>query len=270
MDGRRGLARRDVLTATSLGITTVALPSATAAASGLSFVPSAASYSENDVVVAGWLPFASDDEASYSGDGVAATTVAGLTAHLKLGGTTISYGNLNPVDPEITGEDDTTSQSSWVMRNSSSTLDLANSPHLEFSVSVTSGTLSLATFVLHSIRNQDTPSGSALNLAAYVSTDGFATSVLRRTARVEVADSNSHIVVNLGLSAQTFTSGSVAVRVFPFATPTARDVRLNRYNSDPAPQPLDGSVDTLVPSVVNTAIGGTQDWIAAFVGTLAD
>lgn len=260
--------RRGVLTASALGITTLALPGATAAASTLSFEPAAASYDAADALVAAWLPFDTDADV-YGGPGVAADGIlTGLTAHLTQAGTTVSRGNLNPVDPEITAVD-SSSYSEWAMRNSSQSLDLAASPHLQFSVGVTSGTLQLATLVLHSVRNMAGGDNTELaNLAAYVSTDGFVTSTLRRTASIGVGVSFRHIVINLGLSSQTLTSGQTAtVRVYPYAMPNARNVRFAPYNSDPAPGPLVGSLDALDPTRVNAQIGATgPNWIAGFVG----
>jgi len=263
------VGRREVLAVSSLGIAALALPSAVAAASGLSFVPDAASY-DGDELVAAWLPFDSGADV-YGGSGVGASgRIAGeLTAHLTQAGTTVSRSNFNPADPEISAVTTGGTYSEWKMRNSSSTLDLATSPHLQFSIGVSDGSLTLATLVLHSVRHMGVGGDTALaNLAAYVSTDGFVTSALRRTASLTVAASHRHIVINLGLAGQTFTAGqAVTVRIFPFAMPASRDVRFGPYNSSPAPEPLDASVDSLDPTVVNAPILSVgPNWIAGFVG----
>jgi hypothetical protein len=265
------IARRGVLIGGGLGVAAMVLPSAAAAASGLSFVPTAASYGENDELVAAWLPFDSGADV-YSGSGVAASArvASDVTAHLTQAGTTTSRSNFNPVDPEISALTTGGTFSEWKMRNSSSTLDLASSPHLQFSIGVSEGSLTLATLVLHSVRHMGVGGEGALlaNLAAYVSTDGFVSSALRRTANVAVGSSFRHIVINLGLSGQTFSAGqTVTVRIFPFAMPDARDVRFGPYDSDPAPAPLDSSVDGLNPTVVNAQVDSTgPNWIAGFVG----
>jgi hypothetical protein len=264
------VGRRELLTVSTLGIGSLALPSATAAASGPSFVPSAVSY-DGDVLVAAWLPFDSGADV-YGGSGVPASASVDplrLPAHLTQAGTTVSRSNSNPVDPEISALGTNGSFSEWKMRNSSSTLNLATSPHLQFTIGVNSGSLTLATLVLHSVRHMGTGGETALaNLAAYVSTDGFVSSALRRTANLTVASSHRHIVINLGLSGQTFSDGqTVTVRIFPFAMPNSRDVRFGPYNSSPAPEPLDASVDGLNPTVVNAPIfAAGPNWIAGFVG----
>jgi hypothetical protein len=270
-EGRRdetmaGVGRRELLAVSALGIGSFALPSASAAASSISFVPDAASY-DGDELVAAWLPFDSSADV-YGGSGVGANgrIASQVTAHLTQAGTTVSRSNFNPVDPEISGIGPL---SEWTMRNSSSTLDLASSPHLQFTIGVTSGSLTLATLVLHSVRHMGVGGDTALaNLAAYVSTDGFVSSDLRRTANLTVASSHRHIVINLGLSGRTFTAGqTVTVRIFPFAMPNARDVRFGPYNSSPAPEPLDASVDGLDPTVVNAPIFAQgPNWMAGFVG----
>jgi hypothetical protein len=262
------VGRRELLAVSTLGIGSLALPSATAAASGPSFVPTAVSY-DGDVLVAAWLPFDSGADV-YGGSGVLASgrISSQVTAHLTQAGTTVSRSNLNPVDPEISGTTTDGTYSEWKMRNSVSALNLTTSPHLQFTIGVSSGSLTLATLVLHSVRHMGVGGDTALaNLAAYVSTDGFVSSALRRTANVPV-NSNRHVVINLGLSGQTFIAGqTVTVRIFPFAMPTTRDVRFNPYNSDPAPAPLDASVDGLNPTVVNARIvEAGPNWIAGFVG----
>jgi hypothetical protein len=260
------VGRRELLAVSTLGIGSLALPSATAAASGPSFVPSAVSYDGNDKLVAAWLPFDAGADV-YGGSGVLASgrISSQVTAHLTQAGTTTSRNNFNLANPEISGLSPLTE---WRMRNSSSTLDLASSPHLQFTIGVSSGSLALATLVLHSVRNMAGGVDEPANLAAYVSTDGFVSSALRRTANVAVGSSFRHIVINLGLSEQTFIAGqTVTVRIFPFATPNARVVRFGPYNSDPAPGPLDDSVDVLNPTVVNAEVDSIgPNWIAGFVG----
>lgn len=255
------LARRGLLQLSGLGVTSTLLPSASAAASIVETQPAAFAYGGSDTTVAVWEPY--DSAAAASLD--ASSKAAGIaTATLRLGGTTNSLGNLNPVDPEISGQDDVTGAAVLSLRNSSSTLDLADSPYLEFELDIASGTLTLATLVLYSIRSMDSP---GVRLAAYVSTDGWATATLRRTLAVssDLSPSQRHVVVNLGLSEQTFgADDTVAVRLYPYATSAASELRLARFDSDPDPV-AHTDVDTIQPSVVGTLAGSNR--MAAFIGT---
>lgn len=263
-DGRPTMARRSLLVGAGLGVTAMSLPSSVAAASGPSFEPAAFDYGAGDELVAAWLPF-NAGTADYSGSGVAAdAALSDLTGNLTQGGTTASQLNLNVGDPEISGQN--IAVADWNVRNSSGSIDTSTSPHLEFSISVGAGALSLGTLVLHAIRNMD-GTGASINLAAYVSTDGFATSTLRRTATLAAGSSFRHVVINLGLAGQTFTTGTVSVRLFPFLTTPSRPLRLNAFNSSPTPVALT-SADTIDAARVNTQIGATgPNWIAGFVGS---
>ena len=273
------VGRREALTASGLGITSLMLPAASAAASSLAFVPSGYTYSAGDRTVAAWLPFDSGVAATYTANsdkGQAAFQITndGLSAFVTQAGTTTSTGDASPDDPEISGatvESDPYSASAWMMRNSSSTLNLATAPHLRFSVTVNSGSLTLATLVLHSVRNMGGGAGGPVNLAAYVTAPGDSGATLRRTATLSVADSFRHIVINLGLSDRTFTSGTVTVQLFPYAMSEAREVRFARYDSDPAPQPLrtpqDSFDDRVLGTLQESSGSGTTNWMAAFIGT---
>jgi hypothetical protein len=300
------IGRREALTASTLGIGSLLLPAAGAAASPGTFVfePSAFTYT-TETVVAAWLPFDSADEAAYGiqstaldpddeeseveqefGPGVVARRVDrdGLKAYLTIGGTGGENG-----DPEVTGKpggsatspifepiDLTPSFSEWRMHNSVSVITLEATPHLDFTINVmsgqggASGTLTLATLVLHSVSNMTSAPNNAVNLAAYVTTApkvGAAQTVLRRTASIPDGTTNRHIVINLGLSGRSFTGGdAVTVRIYPYATDPARDeVRFRRFNSDPAPQALTAA--DVVDDRVNAILDGSQNWMAAFIGT---
>jgi hypothetical protein len=301
------IGRREALTASTLGIGSLLLPAAGAAASPgtLVFEPSAFTYT-TETTIAAWLPFDSADEDAYErqsqtveagdgggepevefefGPGVVARRVDGdgLTAYLTIGGTRGEDG-----DPEVTGKpggsatspiepiDLTPSYSEWRMHNSASVNTLETTPHLDFTINVmsgqgdVSGTLTLATLVLHSVSNMSSAPNNAVNLAAYVTAPGEsgAVTVLRRTASIPGGVTNRHIVINLGLSGRSFTGGdAVKVRIYPYATDPARDeVRFRRFNSDPAPQPLTGA-DQLDAARVNAILDESQNWMAAFVGT---
>jgi hypothetical protein len=274
MAGGALIARRTALTVSAAGVSSLLLPSSSAAASELSFTPTAFTYGTDDEPVAGWLPFDAADPNAYGSSflpGVASRTIAtDLVAHLTLAGTTISATSLTTglKDPEVrgtSGEDapeptganpdtqveSTEGHSTWHMRNSrsrSDTIALADPPHLRFSITVDNegtGTLSLSTLVLHAVRNV-TPAGTAedppppLNLAAYVSAPGVADGalLLRRTMSL-VTDGARHVVINLGLQDVTFVAGAtITVRLYPFEMSTAREVRFERFNPEAEPTPL--------------------------------
>jgi hypothetical protein len=288
---RSGLAvgRREALTASTLGIGSLLLPAAGAAASlgTLAFEPSAFAYS-TETTIAAWLPFDSDDPAAYAvqadeiGPGVVAKRVDRdlLKAYLTIAGTPGEDG-----DPQVTGRDGglatspnepidlTPSYSEWRMRNSSSSITLGTTPHLRFTISALTGrngagTLTLATLVLHSVSNISSAPNNAVNLAVFVTAPGAngAETVLRRTASIPDGATDRHIVINLGLSGRSFTGGdSVTVRIYPYATESARDVRFRRFNSDPAPQALTAA--DAVDDRVNAILDSSSDWMAAFIGT---
>lgn len=260
------LTRRGALGAAAGAVTAVALPSALASASSIPPTePAAYTYSGQEVLSA-WSPFNTDTADYTTAGGVAATNLAAnLNGRLTRGGTTQSVSNLNPVDPEIStdgGRNDLTGFCDFKVRNSSNTLNLATSPYLEFSLSMSGGSTTLATFVLYSVRQMS--ASPTVNLAFYVSTNDFASAVLRRTAALVQA--HRHLVVNLGLL-QTFTNPSkVAVRVYPYATPSSPGLRLNRFSNDPAPTALVTPQDTVNTSVVgNREANGER--MAAFIGT---
>lgn len=261
----RRRAIRVAATAAALGVTVLVLPQAAAAQSvgGANVTPAAFTFDEElDRPVAGWLPFDAGEAETTHAD----ATISGLSAALSLGGTKTSLGSGFALDdPEVRGLTSAT-VTDYRMRNSSSTIDPDGSPHLEFSITVDEGTLSLSTLVLHSVRHMGTGGESALaNLAAFVSTDGTSWT-LRRTASIPVEGSHRHVVVNLGLSSPLGKNTTARVRVFPFSMPNARDVRFGPRNSSPAPTPLT-SADTINDSVTNVAIGETgPNWIAAFIG----
>jgi hypothetical protein len=285
--------RRAALTGAALGIGSLALPSATAAASSpssapTSFSPSAFTYT-NEVPIAAWIPFDSADPASYSaedGAGVIARRIDRdrLQAFLTQAGTptstTAALGDAALGDPEVRGSLQGTggTSSSWRMRNSSSSLALEVTPHLRFSLSVDGGTLTLATLVLHAVSNlaigAGGGSGSAVNLAAYVTApsvtgDGTQVTTLRRTAALpagEPGDTGRHLVINLGLAGRSFSTGTITVRLYPYALAEAREVRFGRFTTDPEPLPLTAA-DAVDGEVVNRVLESETDWMAAFVGT---
>lgn len=254
-----------------LGVTSLILPAAVAAASQQALVPAAFSYAGSETVVAGWQPFDTGVAANSTGEGVAATQTDNdnLVTRLTLGGTTTSVNAGSPADPEISGLNTDGTYSEWRVRNGSSTLNLATSPHLQFTIGIPVdkvGTLSLATLVLHAVRHMGTGGESALlaNLAVYVSTDGFATATLRRTASVSVGASFRHIVVNLGLTASLGAGQTVTVRVYPYSMPNARVLRFGPFNADPSP--VDIAADAVDGDRVNAILQDRNNWMAAFVG----
>ena len=272
--------RRTALSASALGITSLVLPAATAAASSLLFEPSALTYGASDTAIAGWQPFDSDDPVEYSANGGAGVLAERidrdhLTAYLTVAGANDPAG-----DPQVTGLDSTPlSFSDWDMQNGSSGVTLETSPHLRFTISVAAGggTLTLATLVLHSVRNMAGGSNSPVNLAAYVTAPaeggGDPVTTLRRTASIlsssvyPTSQSTRHVVINLGLAGRSFAAGdTVTVRVYPYATAEVRQVRLNRYSSDPAPT-AHTAQDAKDPDRVNATLETANDWMAAFVGT---
>jgi hypothetical protein len=302
------VARRTALTVSAAGISTLLLPAGAAAASELTFTPAAFAYDvSTDRPVAAWLPFDAADPDSYTannGQGVAALTIArdGLAAHLTQAGTTTSASSSTTGlgDPEVRGTSgaaaseptvdpdppneliqSTDGHSTWHMRNSRSradTLGLAGPPHLSFSITVNSGTLRLATLVLHAVRNVEPSPGvtpPTLNLAAYVTAPGVADGapMLRRTASL-ISDGARHIVINLGLQDRTFTGGTITVRLYPVATPDPCEVRFERFDPDSEPQPLTDA-DTVrtggvsgAPDVdVNSGLMDRRNWMAAFIGS---
>lgn len=302
------VARRTALTVSAAGISTLLLPAGTAAASDLTFTPAAFAYDvSNDRPVAAWLPFDAAASASYTangGKGVAALTISsdGLAAHLTQAGTTTSADSSTTGlgDPEVRGTSgaaaseptvdpdppneliqSTDGHSTWHMRNSRSradTLGLANPPHLSFSITVNSGTLRLATLVLHAVRNvaaSEEVAPPPLNLAAYVTAPGVADGapLLRRTASV-VADGARHIVINLGLQDVAFTGGTITVRLYPVSTPEPCQVRFERFVPGSEPQQLTDA-DTVrtggvsgAPDVdVNSGLMNRRNWMAAFIGS---
>jgi hypothetical protein len=307
MGGGALIARRTALTVSAAGVSSLLLPSAAAAASELSFTPTAFTYGTKDQPVAGWLPFDAADPDAYGTNylpGVAARTIAtDLVAHLTLAGTTISATSLTTdlKDPEVRGasgqaapepsQDDqnepvesTAGHSTWHMRNSrsrSDTIALADPPHLRFSITVDAGTLSLSTLVLHAVRNV-TPAETAedppppLNLAAYVSAPGVAGGalLLRRTMSL-VTDDAHHVVINLGLQDVTFATGAtITVRLYPFEMSTAREVRFERFNPEAEPIPLTdldvvrtGGTSEGLDVNVNAKLIDRGNWMAAFIGT---
>lgn len=261
------LARRGLLQLSGLGVTSTLLPSASAAASIPETQPQAFSYGGTETPVAVWEPY---DSAAASSLAASSKANGIREATLRLGGTTNSLDNANLGDPEISGRDGLFNggvfrSAVFSLRNSSSTLDLADSPYLEFLLDVESGSLTLATLVLYSIRSLDSP---GVKLAAYVSTDGWATATLRRTLGVSSAlapASQRHVVVNLGLSDRTFGQDeTVAVRLYPYATAAASELRLAGFDSDPDPV-AHTAVDTIRQDVVGTLSGSNR--MAAFVGT---
>jgi hypothetical protein len=279
------LARRDVLAGTGFGIASLVLPAATAAASEQFFGPQAFAYAATDRTVAAWLPFDSEASATYAGSGVLAKrfSTGGLSAFMTQAGSTTSLGTARAslTDPGISGLSMDATFSEWAMRNSATTPDLVNAPHLRFTISVVSGTLTLSTLVLHSVRNELAAdvSDSDVSLVAYVTATGVAdgAAVLRRTATLRVADGYRHIVIDLGLTGTTFVAGgTVVVRLYPYATSVARVVRFARFDSSPAPVALTAA-DTIDESRSNGNLersgtgeggdGATAPWMAAFVGT---
>jgi hypothetical protein len=303
MAGGPLMARRTALTVSAAGVSSLLLPSASAAASEFSFTPAAFTYGTEDRPVAAWLPFDAADPATYGSSflpGVAALTLAteDLVARLTQAGTTIS-ADPSPsdlVDPEVrgtsgtaapapTGDDpddlieSTAGDSTWHMRNSrsrSDTLILADPPHLRFSITVNDGMLSLSTLVLHAVRNV-APSEAPLNLAAYVSAPGVqgGALLLRRTMSLVTGDAH-HLVINLGLQDLTFTTGTITVRLYPFGMSTAREVRFERFDPDDEPTPLTdldavrtGGTSEGRDVNVNAKLVNRGNWMAAFIGTYA-
>jgi len=280
---RSGLAvgRREALTASTLGIGSLLLPAAGAAASlgTLAFEPSAFAYS-TETTIAAWLPFDSDDPAAYAvqadeiGPGVVAKRVDRdlLKAYLTIAGTPGEDG-----DPQVTGRDGDLATpptySEWRMRNNSSSITLGTTPHLRFTISALTGrngagTLTLATLVLHSVSNISSAPNNAVNLAVFVTAPGAngAETVLRRTANIPDGATDRHIVINLGLSGRSFTGGdSVTVRIYPYATESARDVRFRRFNPESPPQALTAA--DAVDGRVNAILDSSSGWMAAFIGT---
>jgi len=286
------LPRRAVLLGGGVGIASMVLPSAAAAASTLSFGPQNFTYALTDRTVAAWLPFDSGDAAEYGANGGAGVmakriTTQGITATLTMAGTLTSLDQARSslVDPEVSGltTGTTPTFSEWAMLAGATSLDLANAPHLRFTLTVVEGGLTLTTLLLHSVRNE--PAGDAstgdVNLAAYVSAPGTGggAAVLRRTARLRVADGYRHIVITLGLDGRTFTAGdTITVRLYPYATAEARVVRFARFDSDPAPVPLTAG-DTIDEerATGNLEGSGTEEngdgpapWMAAFIGTYTE
>jgi hypothetical protein len=288
--------RRDLLVGGGLGLASMVLPSASVAASTLSFGPQPFTYGSEDRTVAAWLPFDSGDASQYAanaGAGVQAkrVTTAGLTAFMTQAGSATSVGKdrTSVADPELSGmvtSEATPTFGEWAMRASGTTLDLVNAPHLRFTITVTkeneedpSGSLTLTTLVLHSVQNMDAGSSftADANLAAYVGVNGGA-AVLRRTVALKASDAFRHIVINLGLS-QVFEAGdTVVVSIYPYAMAEAREVHFAGYFSDPAPVPHTAG-DTIDEDRVtgNLQSSGTEEngdgpasWMAAFIGTYTE
>lgn len=262
------LTRRQAVAGAAIGLGTLALPTAASAASGIGSALFSPSYGETDGVVASWVGF--DNSSGFENGVNASTSNVPVSASLVGGGTTFSTTvNFNPVNPEIsvsTGRAPGEFQVGfvdWKMRNGSSSIDVSNSPHLEFRISVSSGLLTLKSLVFYKVRKMGT---NTLRIAAYVSTNNFATSSLRRTA--ELVQQERHLVVDLGISGTPLSPGTTArVRLFPYSTPATEELRLRAYNNEgTAAVPLSSPTDDVKASVGDRT-GAAASYIAAFIGT---
>ena len=218
----QGPDRRRVLAASGLGITTLVLPGASAAASVLSagFAPSTqVAYEAGDAPIVAWSPFAIDSQTS-------GTTFTPRPSDYRLA-TLVASADQRPnpnafagADSNVTGGGigysqfgDSATTTDWVVRNTSSEFDVADTPYVEYAMTVADGrTAVVRSLVIHSFRlGQDDP----LGLAFYRSTDGFSTYQLRRTT--DPSNQYRQIVVDLG--DVTVTAGTtLAVRMYVFGT----------------------------------------------------
>jgi len=235
-------SRREILTASAVGISTLMLPSAAAAASlPVSAAPlnGQVSYS-GDVLLASWTSFfisarTSGDAgnrvfAQLSADYRLASVVADSNTDQRPNPNAFVGDGLNIPDGKI-GFSGVSSRD-WSVQNSSSGIDHTASPYVEYRLTPENGrTVVVRSLVLHSTR---LGSNTALSLAFFRSSDGFATQNLRRTATH--INEYRKIVVDLG--GVTVAGGTtLAVRMYFYRTAGQNDVYVRDRDESGTGQP---------------------------------
>lgn len=226
--------RREVLTVSALGISTLLLPSATAAAS-LAVDSAAATapvtYVAGDAPLASWGSFQIGSNTTPDGTTFA---IPRDTDYLLANVIDAAGTNQRPNPAAFVGTGIITDGSigysgtsrAWRVRNTSPSIDHSSTPYVEYRLRVASDrAVEVRSLVLHS-----TTLGSDrdLNLAFFRSTDGFSTRQLVRTATPILA--NRKIVV--GLDGIRIAGGeTLTVRMYFYSTDDeAIDVFVNARN----------------------------------------
>jgi hypothetical protein len=272
------VARRGVLIGGGLGVASLVLPSAMAAASVPTVEPTggAFSYPTGSGVVLHWRAF----DTIATPTGVAGTGITDVSGTHGRGGT----GSGTNDDPRVAANgkfgDDPAHTSLWGIQSTTNelTLDGASaSPHLEWTIqNASASSLTVSTLVLYRLGNRPRVNAEGvLNLAFYVSTSaGFASPVLRRTAAF-AHNVTRHLVVTLGdgSGVTLAQNASLTVRAFPYSTPTERQIRLIQYDStdgnDEGTLKRLTTFDSVRTDVVGlpTGDGNTGNHVSAFIGT---
>ena len=264
---------REVLTMSALGVSALLLPSATAAASldGRSLdEDTEVSYVSGDAPLASWRTFVISSRTDYEVE--AEKTGSRRTALIADTGTDQrpnpnAYVGAGTVTAGKIGFDDEFSRDWRVLNDPSTTgFDLTASPYVEYRLrTVSNRSVAVRSFVLHSTRAAQ----EGLSLRFYSSTDGFATSTLRRIASHSLE--NRKIVVDL---TGTITGGvtiaggqTLAVRMYVFTGAAANNVFVDPRN-DGGVQPRTGltAADTAQSAFESPSLIGLPEGAASFIG----
>ena len=261
--------RRVVLTSAALGLTSLTLPSASAAASVSEVTPTGAfSYSGDDRVLAYWEAVASGEVVTSGETGVSATgAFTGAAGTLSAGGPVYAsfnaWNTAGQPDPSLYGDGGTgilsgsDGNTDLQGRVTSSAIDLVTepspTPYVAYTFDATASFI-LQTFVLYAARRG---SPDAFNLAFYVQGPS-GSYVLRRTAALTSSPAN--VVVQLGTSGVALTTGqSLTVRVYPYATSSSNSLKLYK------PETSSSLSGLTVYDAIDASQGRFTDWSPAKV-----
>lgn len=289
------LTRRRTLGVAGAALSSLALPSALAAASTLgptaqSGLPAyggpivgSSSSQTSDTVLAHWDTFISgsvDWEGSTPWQLATVRDVADLpdrvairaTPELRINTSSAAYAGTDVISPaagrfsDVSGTGSGTVESPYytefVFNTPGTTLSLADSPYLEWRIelSSTSYLMYVQSLVLYRVRRMGT---NPVSLAFYASRDGFTgEAVLLRTATLGTG--LSLISVSTEQVAQVGVSG-LRVRMYPYAMTAPETVRFRNYGYTGGVTALDPTRD----STDTTYQGTTAEFpsaMAAFVG----